>query len=621
MGVSGSGKSTIGQLLADRLGIPFYDGDDFHPEPNIAKMQSGQSLTDPDRIPWLEAINQHCKEEQYAEGCVIACSALKAMYRDILRDGVRDLHWISLVGDFQSIYDRIQSRKGHFMPPELLQSQFDTWEEPTDAIAVNIMDEPEEIISTILKRLEHMSSEFGLIGLGVMGKSLSRNLANNGFKLSLFNRHVDGKEEHVAVDFVKSFPELQDAAGYDDLKEFVNSINTPRKVMLMVNAGKPVDAVIDQLIPLLDDGDVIIDGGNSHYKQTDQRAALLAEHGIEFIGTGVSGGEEGALKGPSIMPGGSTDAYSKAAPYLEAIAAKDSGGNGCCAHVGKGGAGHFVKMVHNGIEYAEMQLIAECYSLLRYVGGYDHDKIADLFDEWCSRDLGSYLLEISAQILRKKEGDQYVIDQILDKAGNKGTGSWTTIAAAELGVPITMITGALFARYTSAYKSERVNSDQLYNQGVESSIINLIELEGAYRIARIANHHQGLHLIDAASETYEWNLNFPEIARIWTNGCIIRSKLMKQLIPVLGNTQRILQHSKIISVVQRHRIDLAEIVSQGHQTYCAIPCLSAASDYINTYTQAQSSANMIQAQRDFFGAHTYKRVDDPEGPSHHTRWS
>ena len=465
-----------------------------------------------------------------------------------------------------------------------------------------------------------MSSEFGLIGLGVMGKSLSRNLANKGFKLSLFNRHVDGTEEDVAVDFVKSFPELQEASGFDDLGQFVNSIAAPRKVMLMVNAGKPVDAVIGQLIPLLDRGDVIIDGGNSHYKQTDQRAALLAENGIEFIGTGVSGGEEGALKGPSIMPGGSSDAYSKAAPYLEAIAAKDSEGNGCCAHVGEGGAGHFVKMVHNGIEYAEMQLIAECYSLLRYVGGHDHEAIADLFDAWCERDLGSYLLEISAQILRKKDGDQYVIDQILDKAGNKGTGSWTTIAAAELGVPITMITGALFARYTSAFKSERANSDQLYGLGVESSIVNLVELEGAYRIARIANHHQGLHLIDAASETYNWNLNFSEIARIWTNGCIIRSKLMKDLIGVLGSTQRLLQHSDLIDVVQKHRLDLAEIVAQGHQTYCSIPCLSAASDFINTYTQAQSSANMIQAQRDFFGAHTYKRVDDPAGPSHHTIW-
>ena len=620
MGVSGSGKSTIGQLLADRMSIPFYDGDDFHPEANIAKMQSGQSLNDDDRMPWLHAINKHCRQEQKIAGCIIACSALKAMYRDILVDGLAQLHWISLEGDFELIYKRITSRKGHFMPPELLQSQFDTWEKPTGAITVNIADEPEVIINNIVKRLSHMSAEFGLIGLGVMGKSLSRNLANNGFKLALFNRHVDGKEEDVAVNFVKSFPELSDAVGYDDMGAFINGISTPRKLMLMISAGKPVDAVIGQLIPLLDRGDVIIDGGNSHYKQTDQRAARLAEHGIEFIGTGVSGGEEGALKGPSIMPGGSIDAYSKAAPYLEAIAAKDADGKGCCAHVGRGGAGHFVKMVHNGIEYAEMQLIAECYSLLKNVGGHDNEAIADLFDAWCDRDLGSYLLEISAEILRKKDGGQYVIDQILDKAGNKGTGSWTTIAAAELGVPITMITAALFARYTSAYKSERVSSDQLYNAGVESSIVNLVELEGAYRIARIANHHQGLHLIDAASEAYEWNLNFSEIARIWTNGCIIRSKLMKDLIPVLGSTQRILQHGEFIDVVQRHRIDLAEVVAQGHQTYCSIPCLSAASDFINTYTQGQSSANMIQAQRDFFGAHTYKRVDNPEGPSHHTIW-
>lgn len=465
-----------------------------------------------------------------------------------------------------------------------------------------------------------MSSEFGLIGLGVMGKSLSRNLANNGFKLSLYNRHVQDVEMDVAKNFITEFPELKSSLGFDRMNSFVNSLSSPRKIMLMVNAGSAVDAVIAELKPLLAAGDVIIDGGNSHYKETDRRSKELAASGIEFIGTGVSGGEEGALKGPSIMPGGSFSAYKKVAPYLERIAARDDNGNGCCAHVGKGGAGHFVKMVHNGIEYAEMQLIAECYSLLRYVGGYSLDHIADIFEEWCDGELSSYLLEISHQILRKQERGERIIDIILDKAGNKGTGSWTTIAAAELGVPITMITAALFARYTSAYKSERVRASEKYSQSIVKNVIDVEALKQSYAIARIANHHQGLHLIDAASISYDWNLNFSEIARIWTNGCIIRSELMKSLIKILESTQRLMQNRAIINKVEEGRKYLASIVATAHLSHCSVPCLSAAGDFINTYTQAQSSANMIQAQRDFFGAHTYKRVDDPTGPSHHTIW-
>ncbi len=619
MGVSGCGKSTIGIHLSEQLGLDFFDGDDFHPEENISKMRSGQSLNDHDRRPWLQAINHHCINYQ-AQGCIVACSALKKSYRTILVKDLADPIWVSLEGSFDLILQRINQRKDHFMPPQLLQSQFDAWEEPFGAIRIDISEDPKHIINRITTQISTMSSEFGLIGLGVMGKSLSRNLANNGFKLSLYNRHVDVKEVDVAKNFVAQYQELNEAKGFDELGAFVSSIAAPRKIMLMVNAGKPVDAVIESLIPLLDKGDVIIDGGNSHYKQTQRRSEYLSEKGIEFIGTGVSGGEEGALKGPSIMPGGSVNAYSKVSNYLETIAAKDDNGNGCCTHVGTGGAGHFVKMVHNGIEYAEMQLIAECYSLMKVVGGMDHEQIAAIFDMWCSRDLGSYLLEISRDILKKKDGDTYVIDLILDKAGNKGTGSWTTIAAAELGVPITMITSALFARYTSAFKSERVEASKLYATQINSEAIDLEKLEKAYRIARIANHHQGLHLIDAASQSYDWQLNFSQIARIWTNGCIIRSKLMKGLIDILSDTQRILQHPDMIEVVKQNRSALAEVVAAGHQAYCSIPCLSSASDFVNTYTQAQSSANMIQAQRDYFGAHTYKRVDDPDGVSHHTIW-
>jgi 6-phosphogluconate dehydrogenase len=328
------------------------------------------------------------------------------------------------------------------------------------------------------------------------------------------------------------------------------------------------------------------------------------------------------LKGPSIMPGGTRSAYPKVAKYLEKIAAKDDNNLSCCTYIGKGGSGHFVKMVHNGIEYAEMQLIAEMYSMLRNVNGLSHVEIADLFDDWCQSDLSSYLLEITTQILRKKEGDQYVVDLILDSAGNKGTGGWTTIAAAELGVPITMITNALFARFTSSFKDERIEASQKYeNTENISQKLSIDNLKGAYTIARIINHHQGIHLIDEASQQYDWELNLPEIARIWTNGCIIRSVLMKKLIAILIDTTRILQHDEMRVRVQPHISQLGMVVASGHISGISIPCLSAASDFINTYVNAQSSANIIQAQRDFFGAHTYKRADDPNGPSHHTIWT
>ena len=623
IGVSASGKSTIAALLAEKLGLSYYDADDFHPQANIDKMSKGEPLKDADRWTWLKAINLKAQVGSKVSPVVITCSALKEAYRKELALGFEEdeVNWVVLNGSFELLSNRIKQRAGHFMPTTLLQSQFDVWEKPTYGTHIDVALPKEEIIKLILKENNTMKSDFGLIGLGVMGKSLSRNLANNGVKMSLYNRHVEGKEEKVAIQFVEEYKELSTAKGFDDLQKFVLSLAKPRKIMLMVNAGAAVDAVLSELEPLIEEGDVIIDGGNSHYKDTERRTHALALKRIDYIGSGVSGGEEGALKGPSIMPGGSEQAYAKVSSYLEQIAAVDKTGGACCAYIGKGGAGHFVKMVHNGIEYAEMQLIAEVYMLLRYAKNLSPEQIADIFEEWCRGDLDSYLLEITHKILRQKENDNYIVDLILDKAGNKGTGSWTTIAAAELGVPITMITSALFARYVSAFKSERVAASDFYkNNSTAAADLNMEELQQAYRLARLINHHQGIHLIDAASQEYKWALNLPSIARIWTNGCIIRSGLMLELITLLGEGSRILLSDFSKVLVSSNHEGLSAIVAQAHIVKLPIPCLSAASDFINSYLQSEGSANVIQAQRDFFGAHTYKRVDDPDGPSHHTIW-
>jgi len=468
-----------------------------------------------------------------------------------------------------------------------------------------------------------MKKDFGIIGMGVMGKSLARNFASKGTKLALFNRYAKGTEEQVAEKFIGEFEELNEASGFEDMSGFVNALSTPRKILLMVKAGEVTDSIIEELSTLLEANDIIIDGGNSHYKDTERRIKTLNKKGIHYIGSGISGGEEGALKGPSIMPGGDKESYDLIAPIVEQIAAKDDDNKPCCTYIGKGGSGHFVKMVHNGIEYAEMQLIAEVYSLMRYGLLLEPDEIASILKTWNLGELSSYLLEISSEVIAKKDNENWLIDIILDKAGNKGTGSWTSIAAAELGVSITMINEALFARYISAFKEERVNAEKLYKIKNSSEIfdLNIDQIHDAYKAARIINHHQGVHLISAASQEYNWDLILPEIARVWTNGCIIRSSLMKTLISVLENTDRILTSPQIIPEVLSTLDNLLEVTGIAIFNKHSIPCLAAASNYITAYTSAQSTANIIQGQRDYFGAHTYKRKDDASGKSYHTNWS
>lgn len=465
--------------------------------------------------------------------------------------------------------------------------------------------------------------EFGLIGLGVMGKSLARNLARNGFKISVFNRHLPGKEENVAKNFLLEHPaELAEAQGFDDLEKFVASLARPRKVFLMVNAGAATESVLKEIEPLLAAGDVLLDGGNAHFKDTARRTQHFENQGIHYLGTGVSGGEKGALLGPAIMPGGSAEAYFLVKKFLEKIAARDRRGKPCCARVGDGGAGHFVKMVHNGIEYAEMQLLAETYFLLKNVAKKSNDEIADLLETWQSGRQASFLLEITVKILRTRDGDgQALLDKIVDSAGSKGTGSWATSAAAELGVPATMISEALFARHLSALKNERTAAVKTLRSPVHSSfLIPNSSLKNGYETARILNHHQGFELIRAAAAEFGWQVNLPEIARIWTGGCIIRSKLMEKLAAGFRSADSVLAQPELQKLVFKKGNSLRRVAARGIESGCPLPCFSAAANFLNGFSTEKSAANLLQAQRDFFGAHTFQRMDDAAGKFYHFDW-
>ncbi len=463
-----------------------------------------------------------------------------------------------------------------------------------------------------------MSSALGIIGMGVMGHNLARNFARHGFSLSLFNQRVEKKEEEVANRIIRQFPELQQAQGFEYLSPFVESLQVPRIIICMIPAGLPVDQLIGKISPLLTPGDVLIDGGNSHYKDTERRQQQLSTQGIHCLGAGVSGGEEGALHGPSIMVGGEEAGYDKVRNFLEQIAALDNKGGACCARVGHGGAGHFVKMVHNGIEYAEMQLLAEVYGVLRWGQRLSPDEIANLFERWIQTEVNSYLLSISKDILRKKEGAGWLIDSILDTAENKGTGGWTTIAAAELGVPIPTIAEALFARYSSSFKNLRMELNQ---KSIISTVnFSVEDLWKAYRLGRISNHQQGFHLIEAASRQLKWDIHLPTLTRIWTNGCIIRSSLMNELEEVFQQVGYLLQDGAIQSLIKTDGPVSFGVTGKLISHNLPVPALASAMVYLQTMLRGNGNGNFIQAQRDYFGAHGYQRVDDPERKKNHTHW-
>jgi 6-phosphogluconate dehydrogenase len=462
-------------------------------------------------------------------------------------------------------------------------------------------------------------SEFGVIGLGVMGTSISDNLLEKGFALSVYNRTENSESEFVKK-FLENHRSFDKLSGFTDLSAFVESIQKPRKILLMISAGSAVDMLLMELLPELDENDIIIDGGNSHYLDTNRRAEVLASQKFNFVGCGISGGQEGAKKGPSLMPGGSKTAYKSLAPILESIAAKDLEGKPCCTYIGPEGAGHFVKMVHNGIEYAEMQLIAELYTLMKPTMAYS--EISEVFSGWNSGELSSYLLGITGDILQKREGEHYLLDRILDKAASKGTGSWSSKAGLDLGNPNTMMSSAVFSRYLSSFKEKRVALSRLIkNKNTATIKPDLKILKTAYQFARIINHHQGFELIRLASEEYKWDINLSEIARIWTNGCIIKSGFMIDAIDILKANDTLFQDKEILTFLTTNESSMTKLIKYGLSNRIATDVFWSAYNYWISMTSEHLPANLIQAQRDYFGAHTYQRNDKSSLDYFHTNWS
>lgn len=469
-------------------------------------------------------------------------------------------------------------------------------------------------------------SDIGVIGLAVMGENLILNLESKGFQVSAFNRTTS------AVDsFVSGRAKGKHIVGTLSLQEFVDSLERPRKIMLMVKAGQAVDAVISQLVPLLEKGDIIIDGGNSHFADTERRYKELKAKGILYVGTGVSGGEEGALLGPSIMPGGDPEAWPHVKPIFQAIAARTPLGEVCCEWIGEGGAGHFVKMVHNGIEYGDMQMICEVYQIMRDVLKLNNDEMSAIFATWNTGELDSYLIEITRDILSyRDENGQETLDYILDAAGQKGTGKWMGIAALELGEPLTLIVEAVFARTLSSMKDERVKASKVLGgdkprpafTGDRQSLIN--DLRDALYASKIISYAQGYELMSKAAETYGWKLKLGEIALIWRGGCIIRSRFLGRIKDAYDRDpklQSLLLDPFFAKVVTGGADAWARVVATAVQHRVAVPCIGSALAFFDGYRSPSGPANLLQAQRDFFGAHTYERTDQPRGEFFHTNWT
>ena len=466
-------------------------------------------------------------------------------------------------------------------------------------------------------------ADIGLIGLAVMGENLVLNMESKGFTVAVFNRTVEKVDK-----FVNGRGSGKNFIGTKSIEELCKSLKRPRKVMMLVKAGKAVDDFIDQIIPYLEPGDVIIDGGNTHFPDTIRRTAYVESKGLLYIGTGVSGGEEGALNGPSMMPGGSPAAWDLVKPIFQSICAK-AGDSPCCDWVGENGAGHFVKMVHNGIEYGDMQLICEVYQIMKDLLGMSAQEMHEVFKEWNEGELGSYLIEITRDILAyKNEENEVVVDKILDTAGQKGTGKWTGVSALDLGVPLTLIAESVFARCLSAQKNERVAASKILTgptpafSGDKAAFIN--DLKNALYASKIVSYAQGYLLMREAAKEYNWNLNNGGIALMWRGGCIIRSAFLGKIKEAFDNnpdlTNLLLDpffKEKVLSAQESWRRVVTTAIANG----IPAPCFSAALTYFDGYRTERLPANLLQAQRDYFGAHTYERIDKPRGEFFHTNWT
>ena len=458
--------------------------------------------------------------------------------------------------------------------------------------------------------------QIGVVGMAVMGRNLALNIESRGYSVSIFNRSSSKTDEVIAL-----HPDKKLVPTYT-VEEFVASLEKPRRILLMVKAGEATDKTIQSLLPHLDKGDILIDGGNTFFKDTMRRNEMLANSGINFIGTGVSGGEEGALKGPAIMPGGQKNAYDLVAPILEEIAAKADDGAPCVTYIGPNGAGHYVKMVHNGIEYGDMQLIAESYDILRRVGGLTVEETAEVFKSWNTGELDSYLIEITADILAKKDPEtgKPMVEVIMDTAGNKGTGKWTSQSALDLGVPLPLITESVFARYISTLKEEReiaskelspIKVPELSNTEKQALIESV--RKGLY-FSKIMSYAQGFAQMRVASEEFDWNLNYGEIAKIFRAGCIIRAQFLQKITDAFERDpelKNLLLDKYFLYVTESYQEAVREVVVTAVQAGIPVPTFSSALAYYDSYRSEVLPANLIQAQRDYFGAHTYNRVDKP----------
>ena len=465
--------------------------------------------------------------------------------------------------------------------------------------------------------METMNNDIGVVGLAVMGENIIMNLEDKGFNVSVYNR-----THEKVTRFVEGRAKNKNIHGFTSVEDFVKSLKKPRKILLMVKAGSAVDDTISTLKEFLENGDIIIDGGNSNYKDTQRRFEELKEDSINYVGTGISGGEEGALNGPSIMPGCSLDTWNEVSSILQKISAKVDN-EPCCEHIGPGGAGHFVKMVHNGIEYGDMQLIAETYNILKD-SGKTNDELSDIFSKWNEGKLNSYLIEITSQIFSKKENGSYVVDEILDSAGQKGTGKWTAIESLEQGIPLSMITESVYARFISSLVDERYKASKIIQknkQNVEIPSINYIE--NALFLSKLISYAQGFSLIKKASDEYEWNINLSNVAKIWRAGCIIRSSFLNDIMFAFNNEllDNLLLSDKFKDYVNDYQLSLRRIVSYSALSGIPLPGMSSALSYLDSYISRRLPANLIQAQRDFFGAHTYEKLNGEKGKKYHTNWT
>ena len=465
---------------------------------------------------------------------------------------------------------------------------------------------------------------FGLIGAAVMGSNLALNMANHGYSVAVYSRTA----EHVRA-FVEGPAKGKDIIGCYSLEELLANIEKPRRILMMIKAGAPVDMMIDKLLPMLDPGDILIDGGNSHFPDTIRRCKKVEDAGFLYIGMGVSGGEEGALTGPSLMPGGSPAAWPYVKDILQTIAAHTASGEPCCDWIGEGGAGHFVKMVHNGIEYGDMELICEAYQLMRFMLGMTPDEISATLTEWNKGELDSYLIEITRDILAVKDEDgQPLVDKILDTAGQKGTGKWTAIAALDEGVPLTLIGEAVFARCLSAIKEERVAASKVLHgpavkfTGDREAFLNAIRQ--ALYASKIVSYAQGYALMRQAAKDYGWNLNYGGIALMWRGGCIIRSVFLgkiKDAFTVNPELTNLLLDPYFHEAVESRQDGWRKVCAEAIMNGIPVPAFASALSYFDGYRSERLPANVLQAQRDYFGAHTYERVDKPRGEFFHTNWT